>query len=301
MRFLFRISISFTLFAFLLQACQSNQPEPVTQLQNPSDSLSALVTQDDSLIKVTIPDFVAVINASVTPKGKLDRIITTYAGANPTSLTINFPYDTRQRIIGRSVLNSPSKGVDNAVIYEYKNDKPYRTFTKVIQPGGTSFYFMEQMVYDAKERHSAHLLYRVELDGQARVLERNTLIYDSANRLIEVKDPNGYHVGQLFDYKGDNMTLMSHKYANGTISTVKTEFQYDNKPNVLKGIYWTLNLGYIHQNMSMNNLLSRTFKDTLTTPQPTTYVTEYDTQNRLVRRSTTSSLGLVTDRYFFKN
>ncbi|GAB3999797.1 hypothetical protein GCM10028807_51050 [Spirosoma daeguense] len=248
-----------------------------------------------------IPDFAAVIKASVTPRGKLDRITTTYTQGNPTSLTMNLLYDARQRIIGRTVLDSPSKGVDNAVIYEYKNDKPYRTFTKLIQSGSTLFYFMDEMVYDAKGRHSAQLSYRVELDGQARILERNVLIYDSANRLIEVKDPNGYHVGQLFDYSGSNMTLLSHKYANGTISNVQTEYQYDNKPNVMKGVNWTLNLDYIHQNLSNNNLISRTFTDKLTIPQPTNYTPKYDAQNRMIRRSYTSSLSLVTESYFFKD
>ncbi|WP_460978098.1 hypothetical protein [Spirosoma knui] len=280
----------------LLQACKPEQPDPAVTDQS---------STSDSLITVTVPDFATVIKTSITPKGKLDRITNTYQygnPGNPDGITTNLLYDAKQRIIGHTVLNSPSKGVDNAFIYEYANDKPYRTFNKVINPDKSVFYFMEQLVYDAKERPSAHLLYRVEVGGQARLLERNTLIYDSANRLVEIKDPNRYHLGQLFDYKGDNLQLLRHKNADGTLSNLQTEYRYDDKPNILKGVFWRFSLDYIHENLSNNNLISRTFKDNITLSTPTDYVLEYDTQNRLIRRSSTSaSLGLETVSYFFND
>lgn len=291
-----RLTILALLIGFLF-ACQSNHQE--------SDPLPAI--PKDSLITVAIPDFVTIVTTSQTPPGKLDRIITTYGPGNLSSSTTNLLYDVQQRIIGRTVRDTPSKGVDNAVIYEYKQGKPYRTFSKAIQPGTppNEFYFMSEMVYDGQGRQSAQLLYRVELDGQARLLERQTLIYDSAHHLVEIKDPNGFAVGQLFEYAGDNMKLLSHKDAKGVLSSSQTEYYYDSKPNILKGIYWTLNLDYIHHNLSNNNFIRRTTKNISTNPDgiriPTDYLTEYDAQQRLIRRSTSLSSGLLTESYIFND
>ncbi|SOD97753.1 hypothetical protein [Spirosoma fluviale] len=291
-----RLAISAWLIGSIL-ACQSNQQglDPL------------LSTPKDSLITVAIPDFAAIVTASRTPRGKLDRIITTYGQSNPVSSTINLLYDAQQRVIGLTALSAPSKGVNNAVIYEYQHERPYRTFSKATQPGTSpkEFYFMQQMVYDATGRQSAQLLYRVELDGQARLLERQALIYDSANRLIEIKDPSGVAVGQLFEYAGNNMKLLRHKDAKGVLSSSQTEYYYDSKPNILKGIYWTLNLDYIHHNLSDNNFVRQTVKSTSTNPDgipiPTDYLTEYDAQQRLIHRSISSSPGLVREFYIFND
>jgi len=258
----------------------------------------------DSLITVAIPDFSSIVSTSRTPSGKLDQI--SYASYFPSldyTNATNLLYDDQQRLIGHTALDSPSKGVDNAYIYEYKNNLPYRVFYKGAAYGSKtySFYFMDQLVHDASGRQTGQLFYTVDLKGNARLSQRYKLVYDSANHLIEVKDPNGLAVGQRFTYERDNMRLMEHVAGDGTVLATKTEFRYDTKPNAMKGVYWSLNLDYIHLNLSANNLVGYTIRTAGAQDVSTEYTNDYDTKDRLIRRTNSSPSGRIVESYIFKD
>ncbi|GAB3806684.1 hypothetical protein GCM10028819_42520 [Spirosoma humi] len=284
----------------LLQACKSGQLEPSTT--DPTSTRPSAL--DDSLLNVVIPDFASIIKASVTPKGKLDHITTTYEYGNPGSengVTINLLYNADQQVSGYTNFSSPSKGVDNAFVYEYENNKVARVFCKAINPNQPPFYFMEQWVYGTQNYPKALLLYRVELDGRAQLLSRDNFIYNSLNQLVEIKDANGYHMGQTFEYIGDSLQVVRSRNANGTFSGLYTEYQYDKRPNILKGVFLRFSQEYVEHSLNNNNLIRRTFKDNQTLSTSTNYTNQYDNQDRLIRRqSTQDGLGLVVEYYSFK-
>ena len=265
----------------------------------------------ESVIKVVLPDFAAIVNRSQTPTGKLDRITTRvsqqYSAVSPPGLqttTQQFLYDDQGRIVGHTVLDTPSKGIDNAVIYTYKDNHPHRIFRKVAEYGSKliSFYWMIEMVYDGTGREVARLSYRLDLNGNARLQQRYQLIYDAQNRLIELKAADDSAMGHVLNYEQGNLVSVRGRSGSGILSQYRQTFRYDKGVNPLKGLNWDWD-GDRWYDWSENNLVStRTVYDEalVDSPAATDYTNTYDEAGRLIRKASSWTQTSISSSFYYQ-
>lgn len=315
MRLFSRFSVCLLLLAISLLACR-NEYEPGIEVLKTDTLLTgspanSAGSSTDSLKRIPLPDFAAIVTRSQTPKGKLDRITTLVsqqysADSSPgqTTTTQQLLYDDQGRIIGHTVMDSPSKGIDNAVIYEYKDNHPYRIFKKGAEYGSKviSFYFMTEMVYDETGKEVARLEYMLDMKGNARLQRRSDLIYDAQNRLIEIKAADGTSMGQVFAYEQGNLVSVQGRSGAGVLNQYRQTFRYDKGLNPLKGVYWDWD-GDRWYDRSDNNLLSTKLvsdQALFDAPAATDYLNTYDKAGRLVSKASSWPQASISSRFYYQ-
>lgn len=265
-------SLLFVLFGLAVMDCQPEptlSPEAPRTVVVPNDSLitlkliksgnPALPVLSDSLLTVNLPKFDLIAAQSTTPDGKLERV--DHVSANTTH-SVNYLYNEHGQPAGYSsfaVKDAPERG-RQVTYYEYKDNRPYRLFTKVYEPeiANDFVYFMDEFRYTDKRTITvwSYTLFLKKQQASLTTITVNT--YDAKGHLVQSLEPGAGTVYQTFTWDKDNLISRQDFYADGSPLTTSTEYTYDDKPNPLQG----LELRYKFELASANNILSETLTET---------------------------------------
>lgn len=270
-----------------------------------------LVEPVDSLLLVKLPDVKVVAAKSVTPSGRLNQFVairsirySPNSGVYNDSVRTQFLYDSLGRITGyqrfsfgqvvttETEAESVARQGEYGTIYEYKDNLPYRVFSKSfndqVKPR-VVYYLMTEFVYRSlTDSHpSSKLEYYVDATGKARLTARYRMLYNPAGHLTESKDVNGYFLNQLYTYHHDNVVRAETIDPKTPKRYSHREYDYDDRPNPLRGFFWDGNADNDHIHLSANNLVrARTVDYSSTHVEPATqYTIAYDNRNRILRRT----------------